>query len=221
MTDKEVRDMQKGFTMIELMIVMSLVAILTAAGIFTSKNVMPSWRTKQAASDFADRTREARMLAILLDRETKVEIIDYDSSTGSGSEGTTAYGHYQVSVGDAAADSTFFDVLPFEDTSGTDVGKGEGDFDFGYGGRHELRSVSLAEPSTDEIIFDPRGWLTNSATDFTHSESGAVEYVFVNKRRVEDSWSVLVFRSGMVRMEHNGGREFSSNSGGTEQYTTQ
>ena len=101
------------------------------------------------------------------------------------------------------------------------VDPGCGDFDFGDGGRHELGSVSLVQPDTDEIIFDPRGWLTNDATDFTHSESGAVEYVFINKRDEDDTWSVLVFRGGMVRMEAYKGRKFQSNTGGTEQYSTQ
>lgn len=210
--------MRKGFTMIEMMIVMSIVAILTAAGIYSSQTIMPSWRTKQAASTFANNVNEARSLAILHDRETKVEIMAYDSDPYN--DGIN-YGHYQISVGNASINADFFDVLPFEDSDGTDLGQGTGDIDFGKGGRHELGSVSLVQPDTDEVTFDPRGWVTNDATDFTHSDSGAIEFIFVNKRDSNDQWSVLVFRSGMVRMEATKGRKFSSNEGGTERYSTQ
>jgi len=210
--------MRKGFTMIELMIVMSIVSILTAAAIFSSRTIMPSWRTHQAAKNFAAHVEEARALAIMHDREAMVEIIDSDSDPTD--EGFGA-GHYQVSVGNKNMDADFWDVLPFEDSDGTDNGQGEGDFDFGKDGRHELGGVTLVEPDTDQLVFDPRGFVANDASDFTHSESGAIEYVFMNKRDTADAWSVLIFRGGMVRLENAKGRQFESNGAGTGTQSTQ
>ena len=157
-------------------------------------------------------------MAILHDREAKVEIIDFDPDPYN--DGVN-YGHYQVSIGDAGVNSSFFDVLPFEDSSGTDNGQGQGDHNFGKDGNKEMGSVSLVEPDADELIFDPRGWVTNGVADFTESDSGAIEYVFVNKRDADDAWSVLIFRGGMVRMEATKGRKFSSNTGGTSSQSTQ
>lgn len=209
--------MRKGFTLLEMMIVLGIISILAALGVVNATKIMPSWRTKATAAKFADHVREARTLAILHDREARVEITDFDASPEADGDN---FGAYTVAIGNQNANSTFWDVLPFEDTLLTDDGQGEGTHDFGKNSKNRQRSVALVQPSVDTVTFDPRGIVTNGAGDFTHSDGGAIVFTFANKQDANDKWDVLVFRGGMIRLEAHKGRKYDSHEGGTATQST-
>ncbi len=207
---------RRGFTLLELVIVMAIIMILSGLGVVMARDMIPSWRTQRAAKDFAQSLEEARALAILHDREAKVEVTDYDPSPYADAD---TYGAWAVSVGNLAHNATFFDVLPFEDASGTDSYQGEGITDLQKGGNRHMKGVSLEKPDVASIVFDPRGWVANDNSDFTHSAGGAMEFSFVNvvAQDQDDGWKVLVFRGGMIRLEPTHGKGFDNLGGGTEE----
>lgn len=205
---------RRGFTLLELVIVTAVILILSGLGVVMAREMIPSWRTKAAAQKFEQDLHEARALAILHDRETMVEVTDYDASPYGDN---VNYGAWQVSVGNLANNATFFDVLPFEDSTGVDSYQGEGRTDLQKGGNDHHKGASLLEPDAPKIVFDPRGWVANDVTDFTHSEGGALEFTFVNTTAddQDDGWKVLVFRGGMVRLVPTRADVFENLGGGT------
>ncbi|MCP4806474.1 MAG: prepilin-type N-terminal cleavage/methylation domain-containing protein [Proteobacteria bacterium] len=207
--------MRKGFTLLEMMVVLAVIAVLSALGVTTAVTIMPSWRTKSEAMKFADRVREARTLAILHDRQTQVEITSFDPNPTTDGDN---YGGYTVAVSnDLSGD---WDILPYEPDTVAPSGTGEGTHNFGADSKNRVRSVALAEPDVDTITFDPRGMLTNPVADFTEDDQGMLVYTFHNKQDATDHWYVMISRGGMVRLEANKGRQFSSNAGGTETQST-
>ncbi len=185
-------------------------------GVIMARDMIPSWRTRHAATSFAEDLEEARALAILHDREAVVEVTDYDPAPYADS---ATYGAWAVSVGDASHNATFFDVLPFEETTGVDAYHGEGLHDIQKGGNLYLKGVSMLKPDVATIVFDPRGWVANDNSDFTHSDGGAMEFVFVNTVADDqnDAWKVLVFRGGMIRLAPTHGKGFDNLGGGIEE----
>jgi hypothetical protein len=71
--------------------------------------------------------------------------------------------------------------------------------------------------NADRIVFSPRGFLTNPATDFT--DDGAMVITFVNKvvranGMVED-FTVSISRAGMARVDSNRRDAYDGLSSGT------
>jgi prepilin-type N-terminal cleavage/methylation domain-containing protein len=77
-----VQDNEKGFTIIEVIIVMIVVAIMTALSFPSFLTWYQNARYKGAARDVASILREARMRAISVNRQHRVEF-DIDNTGGS------------------------------------------------------------------------------------------------------------------------------------------
>ena len=102
----------RGVTLIEVMIVVSIIGILSGIAAWTAHRLFPKYRSKAAAMEFAKYVDMCRMYAIRTNRECRVAILDWDSSPASLGSNT---GKYSISLGDASVNSTTWDVLP-EDT---------------------------------------------------------------------------------------------------------
>lgn len=193
------RRLQAGFTLLELMIVVAIIAILSALGIGGIRELIPSFRTRRAAHEFAAALENARIVAMLENRETRVAVTNWDADPTTDLD--TSYGAYEIAVGNRMMGSTSWDVLPYE--GGSDTNQSEGLVDFSTSSGKGIRGVSIAEPDVTEVTFNARGWLSNSDDDL--SATGYLDFVFVNKiaqeRDVTDQWVVRVYRGGMVRVE--------------------
>jgi len=195
----------RGVTLLEIAIVVAIIGIMAGLGGTMLTELIPSWRTRRAASEFASAMNTCRQMAIAHGVEYRVRLGAYDPDVG-GSGGNI--GIYYVERGDAANGSASWDVLPV-DMDGSDAMTGEGTVDFSAGGEDELRGVSLDQwgvisgVSGNDVVCSPRGWLINPVSDF--DGNGYIRVSFVNKKARQkgdvDDWDVLVSRGGMVRME--------------------
>ncbi|MCB9760651.1 MAG: GspH/FimT family pseudopilin [Alphaproteobacteria bacterium] len=207
--------LRRGFTLLEMMIVIAVIAVVAALSVSSLKELIPRFRARQAAHEFASHLEQARQLAIMHNRETKVEIVNYDTDlTNTG----TNTGYWEISVGDSRVGSADWDVLPMEVTSGADAHKSEGTFDISSSGEHYRRGVGLAEPDVTEIIFTPKGWVGNSNANF--GSDGFLSFVFVNKiaeaQGQTDRYTVMVYRGGMVRVEASLSSGFANDEAGMD-----
>lgn len=208
---------RSGFTLIELMLVVALIVVLAALGVGALSELVPRFRARQAAEQFAADVEMMRMMAIMNDRETRIVITDYD-----GDPYTPGYGNgaWELYVGNRSLNSSFWDMLPYEGTNGVDAYNGEGSRDLSTG-THAAKSVAMAEPDVTIITFNARGWVSNDAADFSYSpNASSIDFEFTNKAAATgasnpDNYLVKVFRGGMVRIETGLGNEFDSHSAGT------
>lgn len=209
---------RRGVTLVEIAIVVAIIGILAAIGAGMLSELIPSWRTRRAALDFAAAVEQARSMAIADNVQYRVHITDTDADPTSGSDNV---GTYWVQKGDDAQSTTAWDTLPV-DMSGTDTLTGEGYVNLARDQEDSLPWVSLKTPDsalagvgtwTDSIVLNPRGQLDNPAADFAcdangdGSADGYICVTFVNKKRavasgVEDKWVVLISRAGMARVQH-------------------
>ena len=208
---------RRGVTLVEIAIVVALIGILAAIGAGMMNELMPSWRTRQAAREFAAQASQARAMAITDNSQYRIYIEETDPTPEVGS---TNVGVYWVQKGDAAAHTTAWQTLPVELTGADDL-TGEGYVNIQDGAEDSLPWVSMAElPATlagedawtNSIIFNPRGMLDNPASDFTcdingdTSADGYICVTFVNKKAAlsgkTDEWMVLISRAGSVRLQH-------------------
>lgn len=209
---------RRGVTLVEIAIVVAIIGVLAAIGAALLNELIPSWRTRRAAMDFAASADEARAMAVADNVQYRVYFTETDSDP---STGALNYGEYWVQRGNAPSHSTSWDTLPV-DMSGTDNMQEEGHVNIQKDAEDSLPGVSLETPGSalagvdtwgDSLVFNPRGNLDNPATDFTcdanndGNNDGYVCVKFVNKRALangrEDSWTVLVSRGGMTRLQHN------------------
>jgi type IV fimbrial biogenesis protein FimT len=72
---------QAGFTMVELMIVIAVIAILTAIAVPNIINWLPNYRVKAAARDLFSNMQKARMQAV---KENKNIVTRFDASINPG-----------------------------------------------------------------------------------------------------------------------------------------
>jgi prepilin-type N-terminal cleavage/methylation domain-containing protein len=208
---------RRGVTLIEIAIVVALIGVLAAIGAGMMNELIPSWRTRRAAREFAAQASQARAMAVSDSAQYRIYIQETDPDPGTG---TTNFGMYWVQKGNEASHSTAWDTLPV-DMSGTDALWGEGYVNIQDGDEDSLPGVSIKQlPTTlagedawtDSIIFNPRGQLDNPATDFTcdingdGSGDGYLCVTFVNKKAAAqgkvDEWLVLISRAGSVRLQH-------------------
>ena len=220
------RQRNRGFTLIELAIVVVIIGILSSLSIWQAQDMLPRLRTKGAAQMFSKWLDRCRMLAIRTNKECKVTMLSYDSAPTSLVSANA--GSYSVSLGNASKNSTTWDLIP-EDTydNGADDYQGEGIIDLAPGSQNYLRFVSIDNWGTnlggpynttqDSLVFSPRGYLINPPTDF--NAQGFIEIVFVNKYarsegRNED-FVVMISRAGMIRLDNFVGRRYDTIFAGT------
>lgn len=210
---------RRGFTLLELMIVLGIISIFAALGLSELSELIPRFRARKAANQFAAHLEHARQLAMLHNRETRVVVVDWDTSL---TDASTYAGRWQISVGNRSVASTDWDILPIETGTG-DAFTGEGDFDIGPNGNLEARAVGLDQPAVDTVTFNPRGWLANSNADF--GAVGYIQFDFHNQMAlatggVEDIYYVRVYRGGMVRVESSLGRGYTNDNSGYDPRTS-
>ena len=225
------RRYRAGFTLIELMIVVALISILTAIGIGMSSDLIPRFRTRQAARTFASKVNECRALAIRSGKECSVWLLGADSSLTNLDSNA---GEYWVGLGNKNRSSTTWDYLPVDtETGGSDSDQSQGVVDIGEeDGQFYQRRVGIAQWTTlggpgtgnsDRIVFGPRGFVTNPSSDF--GALGTIDITFVNKvARAEgftEDWTVKVGRTGMTRIDTTVQSEYGGlRSGTTESSST-
>jgi prepilin-type N-terminal cleavage/methylation domain-containing protein len=195
-----------GVTLVEVAIVVAIIGILAAIGGTMLTDLLPSWRARRAAKQFAADVNMCRNLAVAQDVECRVRLAAYDPDLTD----NFGIGSYFVELGNSSLESTSWDILPFEDPGTTsDLQTGEGSVDIGTGGQDELGGVSIDNWGTisgvtgNDLVFSPRGVLRNGAGDF--ADGGYVAVTFVNARARRDGdvddWKVRVSRGGLVRIE--------------------
>ena len=217
---------QRGFTLVELAIVVAVIGIISALAGWQVQSMVPKFRAKAAALEFAKYVDYCRNLAIRTNRECKVTLLAWDSAPAS--IASTNYGSYSISLGNASLNSTTWDILPVDTyTDTTDDEQGMGVIDLGQSGQQKQNKVSIRYTQgdiggprtglTESLVFAPRGYLQNPSTDF--SATGYIEVEFVNKQAlsegINDVFVVMVSRMGMTRLDNVIGRRFEQYVSGT------
>ena len=224
---------RRGFTLLELAIVLALVGILTAIGIIMSNDMLPRYRTRAAALQFQAKAQQCRAAAIRSGRECIIRFLSTDSSL---TDLTTNTGVYWIGLGNRNRGSTTWDYLPVN-TGTADIDASQGQVDIGDDtGPHFWRRVGLAPLTTNPqaagyctgtencIVFGPRGFVTNAdggagGGGGSWNSAGYIPVTFVNKvaraeGRVED-YTARVTRSGMVRVDPTQNDTLNTLSSGT------
>jgi Tfp pilus assembly protein FimT len=190
-------------TLVEVAIVVAIIGILAALGGSMLTDLLPSWRARRAAKEFAARVTMCRNLAVAQDVECRIRLTAYDPDLSD----NLTIGQYFVELGNASRGSTSWDILPFEDPGATsDLQTGDGTVDIGVGGQDELGGVSIDNWGTitgNALVFNPRGLLRNGVGDFADDGYVAVKFANTRARRKGnvDDWKVRVSRGGLVRIE--------------------
>lgn len=200
-TSLRLRRRRSGVSMIEMAVVVAIIGILAAIGSMMMTGTLPSWRTRQGATDFAAVVNLARNKAIADGYEYRVRVVTTDADIDGDSANV---GVYTLERGNKSSGSDVWDILPVDD-NGPDTA--EGTYDIGMGGDEQLRGVSIAGTGSsavdgDDIVVSPRGFITNPDADF--DSEGHITVTFVNKTaRIageSDERVVQISRSGMVRL---------------------
>jgi prepilin-type N-terminal cleavage/methylation domain-containing protein len=204
-----------GFSLVELAITVAIFGILAVLSIAMMENFVPAWRTRSAALRFAADLNRIRIAAIKDGVQYRLSITDYDHAVNDAN--VDSVGAWQLAAGNKSYGSTTWDVLPVELNDKT--GDGEGTIVISKGGTNELPWVSIEQPTITSVVFSPRGWVDNAATDFTE-DGGYITYTFVNKRVAidggADNWVVKISRGGIVRVEATHNLWTGNNTVGTE-----
>jgi prepilin-type N-terminal cleavage/methylation domain-containing protein len=214
------RDKQSGFTMIEVALVISIISVLAAIGWGSTRQQMPRYRLIQASKQLKSDLVHLRNLAVQTNRETRLTL---EASPGDCDEIDDYGGQWSLFAGDRSRQSASWEYLPIDtESDGSDDERGEGSVVLDEGGNRQARDVCLNDwgiirgpgsGSANSIVFSPRGWLTNPATDF--NAQGYMELVLTNQAAardgVEDKVKVLVTRAGMVRLHSTLGHAMSDN----------
>jgi prepilin-type N-terminal cleavage/methylation domain-containing protein len=216
--------MRRGFTLLEVMIVVSIVAITAAIGWGTMDKHLPRYRLMSASKGMKADLVNLQALAVQTNRETRLRLLD---SAGSCEDLDTWGGQYVLEVGNRSSGSTSWEVIPMDaEEDGSDDDQTEGWMDLGEDGNRKARFVCLQDwaeltgpgtDSEDSVVFSPRGWLRNPVSDF--SSSGYVELELVNliaaSDGINDRVTIKISRAGMVRMETSLGRQGPDGAAGT------
>ena len=195
---------QKGFTLIELMIVVAIFSILAVIGFGMTRDTLPRYRANSAAEQFASNVATCRMVAIRSGYECRILLSDYDDKPTNLTAGNA--GTYYVQLGNKSIQSDDFETLP------TSLMEVQGTFNIAEGSTNYKRNVSILDWGTidgtsgsggDSIVFSPRGFVANPASDF---DDGYITVQFVNKvaynKGISDIYKVQTARSGMTRIEN-------------------
>jgi prepilin-type N-terminal cleavage/methylation domain-containing protein len=209
------RALASGFSLLELLLVVAIISILSALGMWRTRELVPRMKTRHVARDFANDLEMVRMRAINSNRETRLRITDYDSNATS--LGSAYAGAWVLELGNKRTNSDSWSTI----TNTT--------YDISASGHQQSKSVSLsynggdlsgptACSCTDSVVFNPMGQVINPVGDFT--SNGDIALTFVNKigraHGVVDDYQVRLYRSGMVRVDPSLSNMYDNDPGGTE-----
>jgi prepilin-type N-terminal cleavage/methylation domain-containing protein len=224
---------KRGFTLLEVSIVCAVIGIISALAGWQVQVLLPKYRTRAAAVEFAKYVDLCRNLAIRGNKECKVTILLSDSTPTSLSSANV--GKYSISMGNSNRDSTAWDILP-EDTfvtgDSTDSDSTLGIIDISTSGQQRQSKVSIVHTTgsiggpgnglSDSIVFSPRGYVTNPSSDF--NATGYIEIVFANKlamsENISENFVVMITKTGMTRLDNTRGRRWESYFSGTGEYSS-
>jgi prepilin-type N-terminal cleavage/methylation domain-containing protein len=216
--------MRRGFTLIEVLITISIVAITAMIGWGSMDKNLPRFRLMSAAKGLKADLVNIQNMAVQTNRETRLRLVD---NAGACEDVNTWGGRYVLEIGDRSRGSTGWEVIPMDaEEDGSDDDQSEGWMDLGEDGNRKARFVCLQEwepldgPGTgseDSLVFSPRGWLQNPVGDF--QSSGYVELDLVNliaaADGINDRVTIKVSRAGMVRLQTSLGRQGPDGTAGT------
>ena len=206
---------RQAFTLVELLFVVVLISVIVAIGIGSAQDLLPRFRMVKVGKDLQQDVAQLRVKAVETGRETRLLLVDSDSSWSSA--GTPNKGSWKLQVGNKARASTSWDTLPMDaDDDGVDDSQALGTVDLSRGAQDEAKDVSLVPwtgITNDAIVFSPRGWVANEDLDF--GSDGYIELSLINKAAladdVEDAVTLNIARSGNVTLTSNlGSRDAGS-----------
>jgi prepilin-type N-terminal cleavage/methylation domain-containing protein len=167
-------ELRRGFTLIELMIAVSIIVIIGAMAAGDLSSLMGRYRMNAAARDLSHAVVTTRIAAISGNREFAIHLVASDSAPGNG-QSRNNVGEWEVLEKDRAT------------TPPTWILTVDGAFDLNAG-PNEWNGVSIepwaviggpvGQGLPDHLVFSPRGYLLNAVTDFT---GGVIRVVFRNK----------------------------------------
>ena len=207
----------RGFTLLEIAIVVAVIGILSGLAIISGDSLLPNVRTREAAREFAKYVDFMRMTALRNNRETRICMDTYDSSPASITVANV--GKYILYVGNKSANSSSWDKLPGDlYDNDNDDDDSQAVIDLSKDGNHHKIKVSIGDwgsdiggpytGNSDCIVFSPRGWVLNPASDF--NSQGFIEITFVNKiaraSGVNHDYIVMIARTGMTRIDNEKAR---------------
>lgn len=220
---------RRGFTLIEVLMVVSLMMILSAVGFGSTQSQMPRYRLVQASKGLKGDLMSLRNLAVETGRETRLVLVDAPADCDDADQ---YGGSWRMEIGDASRRASWWEQLPPDaEEDGTDDDVSGGEIDIGDGGNRKARDVCLMEWSeirgpasgnTDAIVFSPRGWLANPSEDFDGTGHLVVQLAnqAAARQGVDDRVRVMIARSGMVRLHSTLGADVSDNPVSTETSST-
>ena len=205
------RSIQRGFTLLEVIIAVAILGILATIGWGTLEEHLSRFRLVRTSKQFRADLVKMRQIAVQTNRESRMLLL---SHSGDCTDGVSWGGSWQLAVGDQSFGSSRWDLLP-EDSiqDGSDDDQSLGVVDIGAAGNEKGKDVCFREWSTisgpshgghnsNAIVFGPRGWLRNPASDF--NTRGYLEFNFVNQEAyragIIDALKIQVSRAGMIRM---------------------
>jgi len=211
-------------------VVIVLVGVIVAIGYGSVRDLLPRYRMIRISKQLRNDVLALRVTAIEQNREARIKLVESDASWED--PASAQAGSWLLQLGDRALNSRSWDTLPLDAAEdGSDDATSEGTIDIGRDGNREAKGVSLAPwdgltgpgaNNTDAIVFSPKGWVTNPAGDF--GSDGYIQLKLVNKIAlidgVDDSVTLRIARSGMVRMVSSLGKEFEADGAGTDAAST-
>lgn len=218
---------RKGFSLVELAMVVALIAVMAGLTHGSVKELLPRYRMVQTAKQLRNDIHALRYTAIEQNKETRVRLVSSDVDWAVA--GPDSIGEWWLQVGNKGLRSKHWDTLPEDmQEDGSDDVTERGRVNIGNGGEDNALGVSLKPWGTlvgpgslnrDSIVFSPRGYVINPASDF--DSDGYITLTLVNKNAIgiEDSVALRIARSGMVRLESSLGAEEMGSSAGVDQVT--
>lgn len=216
---------RNGSTLVELVIAVALVGVLAAIGWGLMSSQLATYRMMRVARMMQSDLSHLRALSVATNREARLHLVTCDDTLDPYAD---QLGYWELQLGNRAAGSTSWDTLPPDDEGV--VVNGEGIRDLSPSGDRESPGVSLADwgeldgpggDSIDSIVFSPRGWLSNTATDF---HEGYITLRIVNKRALRDGRTeevrVRIARSGMAALERSDATSLPDGTVGTGEAST-